>query len=398
MCVPADYERQVYTAVLGKVIGVYLGRPYEGWGKDSIQKKWGMITRYVHEDQNVPLIVIDDDISGTLTFIRALEDSGLYQETPDDFYGKTWLNYLLENQTILWWGGVSNSTEHTAYYRLKNGIPSPESGSAARNGKIVAEQIGAQIFIDAFGMAAPGNPALAVSLAQKAASVSHDGEAVNAAKAVAAMISLAFCEKDIYKVMDHAVQYIPADSLIARIHRDVRKWAEEDKNWKKTYGRIKETYGYHIYGGNCHVVPNHAVMVMAWSYGGNNFYKTMSIVCSAGWDTDCNAANVGTVSALIAGLDHLTDDYDFLTPFADRVYVAAADGTDSAADAFRHALRIAAYGRKAMGADSLPKPKNGVWHSFEMEHALHGYMPDDSTNHTRGNAVLKNIPAPGGFL
>ena len=335
MPLPADYEKQVYTSLTGKVIGVYLGRPFEGYTRERIKERWGNITGYVHEDQNVPLIVADDDISGTLTFIRTLEDSGLYQDTPDDFYGKTWLNYLLENQTVLWWGGVCNSTEHTAFDKLKRGIPSPLSGSMQMNGKIVAEQIGAQIFIDAYGMVCPANPELAVKLAKKAASVSHDGEAVYAAMTVAAMISIAFEEKCMDTILDKAIQYIPADSKIAEIHRTVRQWAAEDKDWEKTYDRINEKYGYHIYGGNCHVIPNHAIMVMAWAYSGNDFYKAMSIICSAGWDTDCNAANVGSVSALVAGLENLDKDYDFRSPMADRILLPSADGTYSAADVFQ---------------------------------------------------------------
>ena len=198
-----DYEKQVYTSILGKVIGVYLGRPVEGWTRERIREKWGEITRYVHEDQSVPLVVADDDISGTLAFIRALSDSGLYEKTPDDFFGKTWLNYLIPNKTILWWGNMSHSTEHTAYIRLKQGYCSPESGSMKLNGKEVSEQIGAQIFIDCFGMVAPDDPELAVKLAGKAARVSHDGEAVYAAQVVAAMVSIAFAEKDMNKVLRH---------------------------------------------------------------------------------------------------------------------------------------------------------------------------------------------------
>ncbi len=30
MSLPPDYEKQVYAALTGKVIGVYLGRPFEG--------------------------------------------------------------------------------------------------------------------------------------------------------------------------------------------------------------------------------------------------------------------------------------------------------------------------------------------------------------------------------
>ena len=53
-------------------------------------------------------------------------------------------------------GGLGNSTEHTAYLRLKKGIQAPESGSIELNSKVVAEQIGAQIFIDGWAMVAPG--------------------------------------------------------------------------------------------------------------------------------------------------------------------------------------------------------------------------------------------------
>ena len=68
-----EYEQQVYAGVLGKVIGVYAGRPFEGWTKARIEERWGFVDRYVHEDVGKPLVVADDDISGTLTFIRAME-------------------------------------------------------------------------------------------------------------------------------------------------------------------------------------------------------------------------------------------------------------------------------------------------------------------------------------
>ena len=31
MSLPSDYLERVYAGVLGKIIGVYLGRPFEGW-------------------------------------------------------------------------------------------------------------------------------------------------------------------------------------------------------------------------------------------------------------------------------------------------------------------------------------------------------------------------------
>ncbi|MBP5671287.1 MAG: ADP-ribosylglycohydrolase family protein [Victivallales bacterium] len=380
-----DYEKQVFAGVLGKVIGVYAGRPFEGWWKDRLEAKWGFIDHYVHKDQNVPLVVSDDDISGTLTFVRALEDSGLYADTPDEFFGDTWLNYLLEGKTILWWGGMGHSTEHTAYLRLKAGMKSPQSGAIETNGKTVAEQIGAQIFIDGFGLVCPGNPQLAAKLARKAASVSHDGEAVNAAIVVAGMEAAAFVEKDMEKLLDIGVSLIPKNSLIAKLHRDVRTWCKKDGDWRKTYDRINEKYGYYIYGGNCHVIPNHALMVMAWSYAPNDFRKALAIVNTAGWDTDCNSANVGCLMALIVGLDGICKEYDYRSEMADRIILPTADGTRSVTDCLTEALQIAAIGRKVMGWK--PLKDDGHWLDFTKFESPRGFMAEPTD---RGIEIIDN--------
>src|SRR5215213_1155634 len=204
---PHNYVERVYAGVLGKIIGVYLGRPFEGWSYERILRELGEIRYYVHEKRGVPLIVTDDDISGTFTFFRALSDHGNSPDLTAEQIGRTWLNYLIEKKTILWWGGMGNSTEHTAYLRLKQGIPAPRSGSIALNGKVVAEQIGAQIFVDGWAMVAPGDPELAADLARRAASVSHDGEALYGAQVVAAMEAQAFAEADLNKLIDTAVAF-----------------------------------------------------------------------------------------------------------------------------------------------------------------------------------------------
>ncbi|RPH58240.1 MAG: ADP-ribosylglycohydrolase family protein, partial [Chloroflexi bacterium] len=234
MTFPPDYYERVYAGVLGKIIGVYLGRPFEGWTHEQIMSSLGEIRYYVNDRadpsylgtslplHNHLLVVTDDDISGTFTFLRALPDYGnSFTLTPAQI-GQTWLNYIIENRTILWWGGLGNSTEHTAYLRLKDGIPAPRSGSMELNGQVVAEQIGSQIFIDGWGLVCPGNPALAADLARRAASVSHDGEAIYGAQVVAALVAQAFIEADIDKLLDTALALIPAESTVSQLVADLR--------------------------------------------------------------------------------------------------------------------------------------------------------------------------------
>src|SRR5690606_105366 len=218
--------------VLGKVIGVYLGRPFENWRYERIMKELGEIRYYVHERLSRPLVVTDDDISGTFTFLRALPDYGNNPDITPHQIGQTWLNYIIEGRTTLWWGGLGNSTEHTAYLRLKRGIPAPQSGSIAQNGKVVAEQIGAQSFIDGWAMVAPGRPDLAADLARRAASVSHDGEAVYAAQLLAAMEAQAFVEQDLDALIDTGLSFIPNDSVIYRMISDIREWHRRERDWR----------------------------------------------------------------------------------------------------------------------------------------------------------------------
>ncbi|MFT4040771.1 MAG: ADP-ribosylglycohydrolase family protein, partial [Thermomicrobiales bacterium] len=261
---PADYVERVYAGVLGKIIGVYLGRPIEGWTYDKIMAERGEITGYIAERRGLPLVVTDDDISGTFTFLRALPDHGNSPDLTPEQIGNTWLNYVIEERTIFWWGGLGNSTEHTAYMRLKEGIPAPASGSIAVNGKTIAEQIGAQIFIDGWGMLFPGDPAKAADFAQRAGSVSHDGEAVYGAQVIAALLAQAFVESDLNALLDVAVAQIPADSTIAKLIADVRAWhAENPDDWRSALAQIQAHYGYDKFGGACHMVPNHALIIMA---------------------------------------------------------------------------------------------------------------------------------------
>jgi ADP-ribosylglycohydrolase len=389
MQIPHDYAERVYAGVLGKLIGVYLGRPFEQWSHEAIEKTFGEIWYYVHEKRGVPLIVTDDDISGTFTFLRALPDYGNRLDLTPAQIGQTWLNYIIERRTILWWGGLGNSTEHTAYLRLKHGIPAPESGSIARNGQVVAEQIGAQIFIDGWGMVAPGDPELAADLARRAGSVSHDGEAVYGAQVIAAMEAQAFYESNLDRLIDTGIRFIPKDSLIYRLISDIREWHAEFPDWRTTRQHIADHYGYDKYGGNCHIIPNHALVIFSLLYGGDDFQKSLMIVNTSGWDTDCNAGNVGCILGIKNGLAGLETGPDWRGPVADRLYLSTADGGRGITDAVTEAYHIANIGRALAGQPPVA-PKNGARFHFEFPGSVQGFMSDDSIE-SRGTVRLENV-------
>jgi ADP-ribosylglycohydrolase len=387
---PRDYESRLYAGVLGKVIGVYLGRPVENWPHHLILERFGSLDRYVAPETGGPIVVADDDITGTFAFIRALAESGRFADATAADFAECWLNAIVPNKSILWWGGRGISTEHTAWLNLAEGVAAPESGSCRRNGQTVAEQIGAQIFIDAVGLVLPGDPARAAALARQAASVSHDGAAVHAAQVVAALVSGAFIEPDMDRLLDTAIALVPADGIIARIHREVRAWCRAESDWRAVRERIQATYGYDRFGGGCHVVPNHAIMVMAWCLGRDSFKLSQTIINSAGWDTDCNAANVGSVMGVRLGLDGINRDTDWQAPFGDRVLLPTAATDRGVSDCLEIARDLAAVGRRIAGMAEPAPPKGGArWH-FSQPRAFQGFLAEAGKPGARPAATLSN--------
>ncbi|KAI1818236.1 ADP-ribosylation/Crystallin J1 [Poronia punctata] len=393
---PHDYLERVYAGVLGKLIGVYLGRPFEGWTHQKIMDKLGPIRYYVNEKLGVPLVVTDDDVSGTFTFVRAIEEhdddakkkgrsSSLL---PAENIGKTWLNNVVYRRSVFFWGGKGIMTEHTAYVNLKNGMAAPLSGATETNGATIAEQIGAQIFIDGWALVAPGNPLVASNLAEAAASVSHDGKAVHAAMVWAAMESEAFLSKDIDHLLVTGLGVIPPDSFIATLIKTVRRWTGEDGNWLITRQRIEDSYGYDKFPGICHVVPNHAIMIMALIYGGHDFAEAMHIVNTCGWDTDSNAGNLACLVAIMHGLAGFEGNLDWRGPLADRALISSADGGYSINNAARLALDIANLGRKLAGEETLPPPKHGAQFHFTLPGSVQGFQARTAPESGSGSSSI----------
>ncbi|MDD3796312.1 MAG: ADP-ribosylglycohydrolase family protein, partial [Lachnospiraceae bacterium] len=297
-----EYIDGIYAGWLGKIIGIRLGAPVEGWSYEQIRDIYGAPDGYPVEYRD---FAADDDSNGPLFFLRALEDSKKKDQMEAQDVAEALLNYAPFEHGFFWWGGYGVSTEHTAYLNLKNGIEAPGSGSVEQNGSCTAEQIGGQIFIDTWGLVTPGNPDLAAKLAKKAASVTHGGNGVYGGIFVAVCISYAFTEKDIHKIIEKGLSYLPADCEYTRVVRAVMEYHEAHpgkENWESCYRFVFENYGYSKYPGVCHIMPNIAVMILSLLYGEGDFDDTLNICNRCGWDTDCNAGNVAVIMGVRGGL------------------------------------------------------------------------------------------------
>lgn len=347
-----EYVEGIYAGWLAKIIGIRLGAPIEGWTYEQIKKMYGECTGYPVDYKD---FAADDDSNGPLFFLRALEDSNKEEDLETQDVAEALLNYAPFEHGFFWWGGYGISTEHTAYLNLRNGMKAPMSGSIAQNGATTAEQIGGQIFIDTWGLVTPGNPDLAAKLAEKAASVTHGGNGVYGGIFVAACISYAFVEKDMRKIIEKGLSYIPQDSEYAIVVREIMEFYDQHpQSWEECFKYIRENRGYKRYPGMCHIIPNIAVMILALMYGEGDFSDTLNICNRCGWDTDCNVGNVATIMGVRNGLEGI-DYKQWRAPINDFLACSSVVGSLNIMDIPYGAAYIAKLAAKLAGV-KLPAP------------------------------------------
>jgi hypothetical protein len=136
---------------------------------------------------------------------------------------------------------------------------------------------------------------------------------------------MAFIESDMRKIIEKGLSYIPADCEYARAVRAVADYhAENPANWRDCFQYVYDNFGYDRYPGNCHIIPNIAVMVLALLYGKNDFSDTINICNMCGWDTDCNVGNVATIVGVLCGIDGIDDRW--IRPVHDLVVCSSVVG------------------------------------------------------------------------
>jgi hypothetical protein len=255
------------------------------------------------------------------------------------------------------------------------------------NGKTLAEQIGGQIFIDTWGLIRPGKPDEAARLARTAASVSHDGEGLNGAAFIAACIATAFETSDREKIIDSGCARLPAGSVYARMSAGVREfYKNHPASWRECLAYLQDQWGYDRYPGVCHIIPNAGVCVMALLYS-RNFAEGIEIATMAGWDTDCNAGNVGTILGAAHGIEGLPDHYR--RPINDGVVLSGISGSLNIVDipSYVKTLAAASYRLDKKPVPELFKTRGGTI-DFDF------LLPGSTHNFRVSNPLLRLRHAP----
>lgn len=397
-----DYLERVYAGVLGKNVGIRLGAPVEPaiWTYQRIREIYGEVRGYLKPYR---IFGADDDANGPFYFIRPLVEGDPAAPLSPEHVARAWLDYARDGRGMFWWGGYGNSTEHTAYLNLKAGIPAPESGSTARNGAVVAEQIGGQIFIDTWGLVWPGRPDEAARDAATAASVSHDGDGVNGARFIAACIATAFDRPagGMRAVVEAGLVRMSPNSAYAGVAQAVMRFHDTHPgDWRPCQEYLIAEWGYDRWPGLCHMIPNAGVCVLALLYGNGDFCRTVEIATMCGWDTDCNAGNVGTIAGVLSGIGAIPAHYR--DPIGDSIVLSGLPASLNIVDLPTWSRVLASIGYRRVGepvpaeiAEALAQGdgERALHFDFGLPGSTHGMRVSDPVQFS---AVHRDVPSADG--
>lgn len=306
---PEVLRDRILGAWLARAAGNMLGVPCEGFSREDIRSAcdalglayplrdyWpidpkttvatsetcGLPRRRFLRD-HIQYIMPDDDLAYTLLGLLIFEERGP-GFTPADV-GQAWLRYL----------PFACTAEKAALDNLRRGLRPPET---ARTDNPDCEWIGADIRSDPWGYVAPGLPELAAEFAWRDAVVSHRRNGIYGEMYFSAVIAAALATGDVRRSLEIGLTEIPAACRLAESIRRAFEWCDKDDDFDRTLDRILDAHrGMHV----GHTINCAAITVAGLLYGREDVEETLSLVVSAGLDTDCTGATAGSIVGAVHG-------------------------------------------------------------------------------------------------
>ena len=322
------FRDKILGGFLGRCAGCMLGKPVEGWGRKEIIYRLIKIGEYPLENyfpekffteneletrvgltrNTIKCVERDDDIDYTLLNLYIFNKYGSNFRTED--VGKEWLLNLPYYKTY--------TAERIAYRNLVNGLSPPDTAIYLNPFR---EWIGAQIRADTWGYICPGNPRLASEYAFRDAVLSHTKNGIYGEMMVSAMISTAFIERNVEKIVLSGLSHIPKTSRLSSAIKDVLKKYWKGEEYFSTIDSLLKKYSYHP----IHTINNAIIVVASILWGGGDFGKTICLAVMSGLDTDCNGATAGSIIGVLNGYDMIKEKEKWFRPLNNIVKSSLAE-------------------------------------------------------------------------
>lgn len=297
---------------IGQCVGNYMGFPFEGTYREKPVPV--QIDRYYSFNDDTSLLINRDDLRGYCRIV-AYWLGGAFSDDDTDIefvtlhaLEKYGLNINYKEITEMWKKHINRNiwcANRTARDLMSKGMIPPETGSKLNNRNWYT--IDPQLVNEIWSMIYPGMILKSVERAEWGARITSDGWGTHPTIAYAVMYSAAIFEKDVNKLVDLTLKYIPEKSPFSEGIKDVIAWHKQNENWRTTRKLIFDKYyrykkdGYEAPVSDVSALSNGLFGIMAVLYGDGDFVKTTAIAVSAGLDCDNQAATCAGLMGVING-------------------------------------------------------------------------------------------------
>jgi len=357
-----DYKKKVLGCWMGKNIGGTLGAPFE-W-----RRQVNNVDFYTQDLKGEPLP--NDDLDIQLLWLIMLEEQGINVNA--HIMAEYWQNFVTP-----YWAEYGN-----AKVNMQAGILPPYTG--IRN-NYYKNSCGAFIRSEIWACIAPGRPDIAAKYAYEDAILDHgDGEGTHAAVFCAAMESAAFIEKDINKLIEIGLSYIPEDcGIVKAIHCAIASY-KEGLTWLEARHKMLEAYRGSVFFGSLDMIAkedidrgfaegdmgwdapsNIGILIIGLLYGEGDFDRSLCTTVNCGEDTDCTGATLGALYGIIYGIDHIPEKW--IQPIGRGIKTACLNigdlgflGSNVPADVDNLTARTESIMRKIAFEQGLPVEMSGI--------------------------------------
>lgn len=273
-----DFFDMVYACWMGKNIGGTLGGPLEG--RMELMDIKGYTQSFVESVEN-------DDLDLQLVNLHCVEQYGGRADMA--LLSREWLEHV----------HFEYDEYGHALTNMRRGLGSPLSGCY---NNFFTDCMGSPIRSEIWAVICAGMPDLAAYYAYHDASVDHaGGEGVYGEIFFAVLESMAFVEKDKFRLIDTALSYLPSDSAVRRAVELLLDCYHKDMDWVSARQAIIDNFA----GDNFTYAPvNIAFTLVGWLYE-EGFTRQMLTTINCGYDTDCTVATLGSLLGILYGTKYL---------------------------------------------------------------------------------------------
>jgi ADP-ribosylglycohydrolase len=280
-----DRERCLAKA-RGCLIGLAVGDALGDLGRDhAYRQRYGIVTAVYEGAKST------DDTEFALLTARTLIDC---QGRLDlDAVLRSWRKYIIEQGGVYERGG---RPLYGAVENLRRGLVPPLSGED----NVGNNDDGAAMRIAPIGIVCAGDPERAAAMAEFEAQISHHGDGVWAAQAVAASIAVAMVDGSIDEIVQAGLDRIPENSWLGRAVARAMRICDEEGTIEDAWEPLHTDFWTPSHSVSAEAIPQIYALLRLTR---GDFRRTMFWGGNFGRDADTIGAVLGAVSGALYGVE-----------------------------------------------------------------------------------------------